>query len=875
MTDTNHSFVTNTMSQDNTTQPPRFRVALLYTVFFLSGVAGLGYQMAWSRMFTVGLGHEMPSVLAVVAAFFGGLALGSWLLDGPVSRSERPGRWYVWLEVLIGAWGFASIFLIGWFNELAQQLIGVDPSPARHWAVAFGVPLVALLPATTAMGATLPAMDRFVSPLVPGGRCIGGLYASNTAGAVVGTLGSAFVIMPIAGFHTTVALLASVNLLCGLAVLFMRQPCRDQETQPPLAAVSHTPPWRIGVTVFFTGLLGIGYEALGVRVMSQVLENTVYSFAAVLSVYLLGTAIGAALYQWLGKRVGFESLLGYLLWGLSTACMVGTLLLRFAQPVYARARKDYFGDSLYGVMGGEMVVAVMVFFLPTVLMGGTFSHLVQAARREGGGVGRAAAVNTLGAAFAPLIFGVLLLPWLGAKWSLVIVSLGYLPLIPTKARAPWMLQAVPVLLVLALPANLQVVTKYPEDKLIDYREGVMAAVAVVRERDGHLSLRVNNRFQMGNTRGVLDESLQAHIPLLLHPDPQNALFLGLGSGITFYTAAYHPGVEAHGVELVPEVVEAMQYFQPNNLPADSVRRLKIMTADARRYVRATTKRYDVIVADLFHPGRDGAGFLYTREHFEAVRACMAPGGLICQWLPLYQLDEPTLKMIIRTFLEVFPHTRAYIVDFKIIHPMLGLVATQDPFDYPPDWFERRVRDDTLRRVLKGVLVHNGFRFFGSYLAGTQQLGDFAGQGPVNTDDHPLVMYTAPRFTSRMDATVYGRLGVMLDQCETKIDGLIASSDSAETQDFVARLDRYTEARDVFIRGFFAAAAGDEQLAVDRFIQSAALSEDFVVGYAHCLEIAQRQAQANPEFSRMVLRRLAEACPDRPEARQQLQQLFGE
>ncbi len=860
------------MNQTTDAPVPRFRAALFYTIFFLSGVAGLGYQMAWSRMFTVGLGHEMPSVLAVVAAFFGGLAIGSWLLDGPVSRSERPGHWYAWLEILIGGWGFVSIFLIGWFNGLAQQLVGAEPSPVWHWTVAFGMPLIALLPATTAMGATLPAMDRFVSPLVPGGRCVGGLYAANTAGAVVGTLGSTFVMMPAVGFRYTVVLLASVNLLCGLMVFVIPQ--RGRHKTPALDSPSHTPLWRIGLTVFFTGLLGIGYETLGIRVMSQVVENTVYSFAAVLSVYLLGTAIGAALYQRLGHRFGFESFLGYLLWGISASCMLGTLWLPKAQPVYARVRKDFFGDSLYGVMGCEMTVAMMIFFLPTLLMGGAFSHLIQASRRQYGGVGRAAAINTLGAALAPLMFGVVLLPRLGAKWSLVIVSLAYLLLIPRKAGTPWVLQAVPILLVLALPANMQVVTMYPDDQLIDYREGVMATVAVVRERDKHLSLRVNNRFQMGNTRGVLDESLQAHIPLLLHRDPKKALFLGLGTGITFHTAAYHPGIEAHGVELVPEVVDTLKHFVPANLPEGSNHRLKIFTADARRFTRATSNRYDVIVADLFHPGRDGAGFLYTREHFQAIRRCLAPGGLVCQWLPLYQFDVSTLKLTIRTFLDVFPHTRAYIVDFKIVHPMLGLVATEQPMTYPADWFERRVRDDTLGRVLKGVLVHNGFRFFGSYLAGAGALGAFSGRGAINTDDHPMVMYTAPRFTSRTDTTVYGRLGVLLDQCQTHIDGLIEPGDNPDTQAFASRLGRYIQARNTFIRAFFAAAQGNEPLAIDRFIQSVGTSKDFAVGYAHCLEMAQRQAEADPAFSRTVLRRLAETRPDRPEAVQVFKKLFG-
>ena len=853
----------------------RSRVRVLYTIFFLSGVAGLGYQMAWSRMFAIGLGHEMPSVLAVVAAFFGGLALGSWALDGRVSRSPRPGYWYVGLELLIGVWGFVSLGLVGWANELAFNLIGIEPAPVWHWTVAFVVPLIVLLPATTAMGATLPAMERFVSPWVSDGRCVGGLYAVNTAGAVVGTLASAFIIMPLTGFRGTVALLAAVNLLCAVAVIAMgpKREVLGGVRSPQLT--DSIPLWRIGVTVFFTGLLGIGYEVLGVRVMSQVLENTIYSFAAVLSVYLLGTAGGAALYQRLGRNAPFAPLLGYLLCGLSTACILGTLLMSTARSVYARARSDFFGDSLYGVMASEMFVAITVFALPTMLMGAAFSHLVQAARRKDGGVGRAAAINTLGGAIAPLVFGVVLLPILGAKWVLVVVSLAYLLLIPKKSGVHWVLEVVPIVLVLALPPNLQVLTMLSQEKLIEYREGVMAAVAVTRDVAGDLSLRVNNRFQMGNTKGAVFECIQAQTPLLLHPDPKRALFLGLGSAITFRSAAFHPGLIADGVELIPEVVEAAIHFTPANLPSGSNRNLKIHAADARRFVRATNNRYDVIIADLFHPGRDGAGSLYTREHYQSISKRLAPGGLFCQWLPLYQLDDATLRVIIRTFLEVFPNTRAYLVDFEIAHPALGLIATEKVAHYTSDWFGRRVRTEQLRRYLKGLLINSGVRLMGSCIADSDQLSRYAAGAAVATDDFPVVSFMAPRFTSRQDATSYGRLQGLLEHCRLNPAEIIDPQGSPEAKEFIERLSRYIESRDIFLHGLFKGAQGNSQEAFTAFLHSVRTSKEFTPAYAYCLGMARNEAKRDSQKAQLLLEQLIEVRPDRPDARNTLRRLQGQ
>src|SRR6266508_3671188 len=198
---------------------PRWHPALLYLLFFFSGSAGLGYQIVWSKMFATGLGHEMPAVLAVLCAFMGGMALGAWRLDGFIARSQAPGCWYGFLEILIGAWGFLSAALIPLANQAALPLIGLDPSPLRHWLIAFMLPSFALLPATAAMGATLPAMERFVSPLLAHGRCVVALYASNTLGAVVGILASTFVIVPALGFRRSAWLLAAVNGVCGAVAL--------------------------------------------------------------------------------------------------------------------------------------------------------------------------------------------------------------------------------------------------------------------------------------------------------------------------------------------------------------------------------------------------------------------------------------------------------------------------------------------------------------------------------------------------------------------------------------------------------------------------------------------------------------------------------
>jgi spermidine synthase len=713
-------------------------------------------------------------------------------------------------------------------------------------------------------------MERFLSPMMKGGRCIGILYAINTLGAVAGTLLSTFIIAPALGFRATLLIFATLNLLCGVAVLFIE---RRVQNPPAIARQKQTkaePTLRLYATIFFTGLLGIGYEVLGVRVLAQVLENTIYSFAAALSVYLLGTAIGAALYQRLGQRAEFRALLSPLLCGLSTSCVLGVFLLSKSQTIYNASRAALV-DSQFGVLLAEMTMAAIVFGLPTIFMGAVFSLLVQSARREDGGVGRAVALNTLGSALAPALFGVLLLPTFGAKWALVLTSLGYLLLLPRLTGWQWVVVTLPVGLVFALPSQLQLVQKPPGGEVVEFREGVMDSVVVVKHFDGNRSLLVNNRFTMGGTGAANAERRHAHLPLLLHPGPKRALFLGLGTGITFGAAHAHPGLQADGVELVPEIIDVLHHFEPANAAPNRQANLKIYVADARRFVRVTEARYDVIVADLFHPARDGAGALYTVEHFQAIRNRLASGGLFCQWLPLFQLDEPMLRVIVRTFLEVFPNCRAYLLRFNVDTPVLGLVGTLESTPYPAGWFEKRVRDATLREQLQPLPLVNDFQLFGSLIAGTSALRSFAQDAPLNPDNRPVVIFGAPRFSYQRNATAYGRLLNLLNLHAADPRELMQATNHPDTDRFVLELKDFISARDVYLRGLVAESEGRMPQAIDAFVESARISREFSTGYAHCLTIAMQQAKSHPEAARALLQRLVAAQPDRPVAKELLKQ----
>src|ERR1043166_667619 len=533
---------------------------LLYLLFFFSGAAGLGYQLIWSKLFALGLGHEVPAVLGVLTAFMVGMALGAWLLDRPILRLWN--RTYAVIELAIACWGALTAIVILPANQLAVQLIGLD-SPLRHWLLAFAFPLLLLLPGTIALGGTFPVMERWLSSLTKSGRNISVIYAINTLGAVAGTLGSIFWSAPAFGFRATLWLLVGINLFCACVAFFLPtgelSPVITFGTARQLPILSRR---RLLLTLALTGLLGIGLEIVVVRTLSQVLENTIYSYVAVLSVFLIGTSLGAAISHRIirGDSVGR---LNTLFAGLAWSSVVVLLALGFAPELYA-AFGQMFGRSMSGMIASELLVALVVLIVPTIFMGAAFSELVQIWRNQQGSAGTAVAANTLGAASAPLIFNLLLLPLLGARWVLLPMALGYVVLYRRPAQRHWIAGGLVLAALPMIPISLRLVDLPPGGQLLNYREGRMTAVAIVEDARKNRTLRVNNHFQMGGTGAAEAEYRHAHIPLLLHPKPQRALVLGLGTGITSGGAMIHPELTVDGVELLAEVVAALPQFEPWN-----------------------------------------------------------------------------------------------------------------------------------------------------------------------------------------------------------------------------------------------------------------------------------------------------------------------
>jgi spermidine synthase len=843
-----------------------------------SGFAGLGYQIVWTQQFSLFLGHESAAVLAIVSALFGGLAAGSFALSGLIQKSTNPARWYAACEFVIGFWCVALSYLLAPVSNIVMSVVGPQPSASWQWFVSFASTFLLLLPATVAMGATLPAMERLLSAIQKSFHqkyLIGALYAANTLGATLGVLAAAFWLIPMFGLTATAFVCAGLNLLCAIVAMNMSSAAVALESK---ATAESSQTFRLPFTLAMTGLLGIGYEVLIVRVISQVTENTVFTFAILLAVYLIGTALGAAAYQrnytisTVPNQVDLDTLKDRLFAFQILTCLSGMLSL-WASPVVLAWTKQQLGSGVAGALSAEAFVAIMAFGPATFVMGLLFSHLCTRATQQELSFGRALGINTLGAAIAPPLFGVFLVPLLGAKVALLIIATSYLALsgkaVLGKARTVFCVASIVAIAMVAPP---MIFIDYPEGgRVVNHAEGVLATVSVVQDAAGIKSLRINNRQQEGSSNTLATDSRLALLPLLLHAAPKQVLFLGLGTGVTASSAAQDPSIQVEAAELLPEVIAASNYFRLPTSPAQKTN-LTFIATDARRYVRASSKLYDIVISDNFHPARSGTGALYSVEHFRAIQQRLATGGLFCQWLPLHQLDLKTVQSIVQSFLAVYPQGAALLATNSLETPVLGLIAFQQGKGPPPSvqMIKQRLVSNTLSQPLADFGFKDEFSIAGAFVGGASALKRFAGHAPLNTDDHPIVNYIAPSITYAAVSSPADRLAAFLKEMRPHRDELSFQADPEWSQ----RLLAYWSARDQFIDLGRQTRLSNNPQAMLNQVREPLLailrsSPDFTPAYDPLIKMALALAPTEPSAAIELLNTLRQIQPLRPEAGEQL------
>lgn len=904
---------------------------VLLGLFLVTGFTGLVYELLWARMFTVVFGATVLAVSTVLAAYFAGLALGSWVFGRIVDQFGRPLLLYGLLELGIGGYAAFLPSLIPHAQGIAADLSHLAPDSFLGVSLArFLASLLVMLLPTTLMGASLPVLGRFIVEARDRiGRGLGYLYAVNTIGAALGCVVTGFLLIETLGVSASHTLAIVLNLAVGCFALVLHRTAapavaearapkgsrlrvkssRDSRERPlgrgsqraarsgskqGSAAEVYSPRLVLLVLGAFgiSGAAALGYEVLWTRNLGVTLHSTTYSFTLILAAFLCGIGIGSFLYgkYWQRSR--------------RPVFLFGTI--QAAVGLYALALIHFFrvmpnlasgiiqpAEADWGIMIAiQLLLCFVVMLIPTLLLGCTFPLVSRICVTGMEGLGRTVggvyAVNCIGAIAGSFLAGFVIIPTIGVKYGMMLVSavsiavaLVLLALEPGAGRAAKrsVMAATVALAAIGLAAghatDLYVGIGASADarKLLFYKDGLVANVRVEQTEDNVL-LMIDNKVQAGRLGARSSQGL-GHIPMLLHPDPRKVLTIGMGAGMTAGAVARHPVETIWIVDLVESLAEAAPYFSGQNHDILKDERTRFVVGDGRNFLLTTSERFDVIVADIFFPANAGTGSLYSLGHYEVAKSRLADRGVVVQWVPLYQLTEVEFRTIAATFLEVFPEAELWLGDPDMMYPVVGLVGRNGSSLLEIARLRQRLLD---RAVSDGLVFGNDeTSLLCAFLMRGRELAEFVAGAPLNTDDRPRIEFSAPRndYTNRR----YGWETIQkLARLKTSVVPLLnVESLGADVNDSIRRIERRESAMRHLYRGTFALGNGQAEDGFQAFREARSLApEDAFIDFHASESIGRLHAAVGDRDRAATLLEMAVRLrPDEPSPRLLLADLYAE
>ena len=833
----------------------RYIKPIVWLIFIFSGASGLIYQVIWMRQLTLIFGSTVFATSTVLTAFMGGLALGSYYFGKKIDEStQSPLRIYALLEAGIGAFCLVWPLILAVLSAL-YVLIHRNVTSEFYalslirFVLTFGV----LLIPSTLMGGTLPVLTRFfVKRLEQLGTNIGILYALNTFGAVIGTVAAGFFLIEALGIQWTLGVGIVINFAVTVIALAITRKAsateiddsQEETQQPESEPVRHQPErnlvlWAIGVS----GFCALAYEVLWTRIMVFFLGSTTYAFATMLAAFLFGIALGSMVFaRWVDRIKHPVAIFGVVQLGIGLFALI---LMPAFEELYgmSRAFQSTFGASRFWTFFS----CFLVMCLPTFLMGVSFPLVTKiytgSARQLGKSIGNVYAVNTVGSILGAFCAGFILIPLLGIRPSIVLMvalnsAVGCLLVLRSSGRTETgkaLVQGVgigmPILnvglaVILLLTVNQPLFlksaifkTQRPGDTLVDYNEEVDATVTTLRDDEGVYRLYVDTNQAADASRwDSPSHRVIAHLPLLLHPRPKRALVVGFGMGLTSYSITQH-GVQVDAIELSSGVISAARkYFTHINKNVFESSLFNYKLNDGRNHILMTKTKYDMISTGIIHPlVSAGSSNIYTADFYRLCRRILSEDGIMCQWVPLHRLPEAHYKMIVRTFIEVFPETTLW---YKYTPDFVILIGTRQPLQIDYKNFVARAQIANIREGLAADDL-DGPSLLDSFMMGPETVHKYVGAGPIHTDNRPRLEFF--RGADLVDTTTQNVKG-MAAYRERVLPYLTNFSTTlAETRVVREKLDTYFRATQKLISGQIAYASRQYQNAAALMSEAVALN----------------------------------------------------
>ncbi len=810
------------------------------------------------RQLTLVFGSTVFATSTVLTAFMAGLALGSFYFGRKIDESRMsPLKLYAILEAGIG--GFCLIWPL-----LLTVLTAIYVLINRHitsefytlslirFVLTFGI----LLIPSTLMGGTLPVLTRFfVKRLEQLGTNIGILYALNTFGAVIGTVAAGFFLIEAFGITWSLRVAIAINLGVAIVALVLSRHAHkietdeddemveqeninaDQQNAKPLQPANgglqirehQLVLWAIGVS----GFCALAYEVLWTRILVFFLGSTSYAFATMLAAFLFGIALGSMILARWVDRIKQP----VITFGVFQLCigLFALILLPAFERLYGMtyALQSTFGASRFWTFFS----CFLVMSLPTFLMGASFPLVTKIytgnARQLGRSIGNVYAINTVGSILGAFFAGFILIPLLNIRPSIVLTvalntGIGCLLVLAgwratktgEEGGAKQVFQgigigmpvlniglAVIVLLTLNQPLFLKSTifkTQRPGDEVVDYKEEIDATVTTLKDDEGVYRLYVDaNQAADASRWDSPSHRVIAHLPLLLHPNPKRALVVGFGMGLTSHSITQH-GVQVDAIELSKGVLDAAQkHFKHVNGNIFENRLFNYKLNDGRNHILMTEKKYDMISTGIIHPlVSAGSSNIYTADFYRLCKRILTEDGVMCQWVPLHRLPEKHYKMIVRTFIKVFPETTVW---YKYTPDFVILIGTLKPLMINYKDFIRRSQSSGIREGLAADDL-DGMSLLDSFMMGPEAVRKYVEDErdePIHTDDRPRLEFF--KGTDLVNSTAQNIIG--MKEYRERVTQLLSNywTTLEEKKAIETKLNTYFNATQLLILGQIAYA----------------------------------------------------------------------
>ncbi|WP_221930760.1 fused MFS/spermidine synthase [Changchengzhania lutea] len=716
-------------------------------------------------------GNAAYATAATLAAFFLGLAIGGWFLGNASAQFKRPLFVYGLMEIGIALTALLLIPGIEFYETHYASVVALtDGKQSFLTILKFIFSITLLLLPTALMGGTFPVLAQFIGKekrqLANRGTI---LYAVNTLGASIGALLAGFFLLSKYGVDTTyyftIVLVASIGfsaILMDRLFITNKETSvikKDNKASKTITKLDNINYLELKILAFSSGLLALSIETIWTKMFAQVLQNSIYSFSAILVVFLFSLGIGGVLSHKLVKVSRHPKYVLLILLSL------GAISVGFSPYVFNTLTKGlgYLAPSAswFAYLIAVFKLSFLVVFLPTVIFGAIFPFLLKASpvinQSPGKFVGRLVLFNSIGSTIGPILAGFILLDAIGIWMTIKIIAIlyGFLALyiyftFNIKVVKKWLLLPIIGIIGVVSITNPPTVKLQKGDKILKMWQSSDGFVSIV-ESGKNIQMRLDNFYVLGDSRSILVEQMQGHIPLLIHPSPKKTLFLGMGTGITAGASLSHNVERVVVVELISNVIPAAKkYFSSwtNNLFND--KRVEIIADDARNFLLGSNEKFDVIVGDLFTPWHAGTGSLYTIEHFKQAKKSLKKGGIFAQWLPLYQLTPKSFEIISATFASVFPNVTLWRADFSGSRASIALIGQEDGAKLSHKVLKKNISNlvETKESASNKSIDHMAGLF---YLGNLDALKNRLTGTVVNNDDKRTVEYKTPILSQQANA----------------------------------------------------------------------------------------------------------------------------